>query len=138
MNARELIVRHEGLKLKLYRDSLGLWTIGVGRLLDPIMGGISHDEAMLMLDNDISKFYDECEKYPWFTGLSEARKAACLDLMFNLGPTRFAGFKKFIAAMAAKDYATAGKELESSKWFNQVKSRGPEIIALILAEEWPT
>jgi hypothetical protein len=25
-----------------------------------------------------------------------------------------------------------------SKWYGQVKSRGPEIVALILAEEWPT
>ena len=135
MSARDLIIRHEGLRLMPYKDTVGKLTIGVGRNLDDM--GISPDEAMLMLDNDIARAYDYLEKYPWFTGLAEGRKAACINLMFNLGQTRFAGFKKFIAAMAAKNYVLAGDELKSSKWHGQVKIRGPEIVNLIVNEEWP-
>lgn len=138
MTPRELIARHEGLSLKAYKDSLGYLTIGYGRLIDPAMGGgISQTEAEFMLDNDIAKFRDACEVYPWFQTLSEARKAAMLDLCFNLGPTRLAGFKKFLAAMSKADYNTAAKELESSKWYGQVKTRGPEIVNLIRNEVWP-
>lgn len=138
MTPRELLIRHEGIKLKLYKDSLGLWTIGCGRLLDPSMGGsISQDEALLMLDNDMAKAYDNCAKYPWFSGLSEPRKAAVINLMFNLGAPRFAGFKHFIAAMAAGDYGTAADELVDSKWYHQVARRGPEIVNLIRNEVWP-
>lgn len=135
MDVRELLIRHEGMRLKPYVDTVGKTTIGVGRNLTDI--GISQSEALGLLDNDIAKAQDECDKYPWFSGLSDARKAAMLSLVFNLGPTRLAGFVKFLKAMAASDWAAAAEELEASKWYAQVKSRGPEIVNLILANEWP-
>ena len=49
----EDLVRDEGLRLELYQDSVGKWTIGVGRNLDDV--GISEDEAMYLLRNDISR-----------------------------------------------------------------------------------
>lgn len=49
----EELVRHEGLRLKPYKCSANSWTIGVGRNLDTV--GISGDEALMMLKNDIAK-----------------------------------------------------------------------------------
>jgi lysozyme len=135
MNARELLIRHEGLRLEPYRDTVGKLTVGVGRNLDDI--GISHDEAMLMLDNDIHRAYTSLEVYSWFAGLSEARKAAMLNLCFNLGPTRLAGFVKFLKAMAVSDWVAAANELQSSKWRRQVGRRADEIMDLIKDEKWP-
>ena len=48
---RERIIRHEGLRLKPYRDTMGNWTIGYGRNLDE--RGITEEEAKIMLDYDI-------------------------------------------------------------------------------------
>lgn len=138
MTPRDLIQRHEGKSLKLYKDSLGLYTIGYGRLLDPSMGGISDDEALYLLDNDIAKAHVACGAYPWFAKLSDAREAAMLDLMFNMGPKRLAGFVKFLTAMSKEDWNTAADELMNSKWYGQVGKRGPEIVALIRSETWPS
>lgn len=140
MTPRELILRHEGESLKLYKDSEGYYTIGVGRLLDPALGGgISHQESMFLLDNDIAKAQEECESaYPWFVSLSDARKAAMLDLMFNMGQKRLNGFVKFLSAMSQSNWETAAQELRNSKWFNQVGIRSREIVNLIQHEEWPS
>src|SRR5690606_41062667 len=45
--------RHEGLRLKPYRDTVGELTVGYGRNLDDV--GIRPEEAALMLDNDITE-----------------------------------------------------------------------------------
>jgi len=43
----ELLVHHEGLRLKPYLDTSGKWTIGVGRNLSD--SGISEEEAFYLL-----------------------------------------------------------------------------------------
>jgi hypothetical protein len=55
-----------------------------------------------------------------------------------LGPKRFSGFVKFIAAMGSGNYAVAAAELIASKWYTQTGQRGPEIHDLIKSEKWPT
>lgn len=135
MNLREMLIRHEGLVYKPYNDTVGKLTVGVGRNLDDV--GISHDEIMLMLDNDIETATHNCEFYPWFSKLSDTRKAACIDLIFNLGANKFRGFVKFIAAMGAGNYDVAAAELVASKWYLQVGKRGPELVEMIRHEVWP-
>ena len=48
---KEQLVRHEGLRLKPYRCTVGKLTIGIGRNLDDCW--ISQSEAYVMLINDI-------------------------------------------------------------------------------------
>jgi lysozyme len=136
MNVRDLIIGHESLKLKPYTCTAGKLTIGVGRNLDD--RGISESEAMFLFQNDLEDTLQHCKRFPWFDHLSEVRQAAIADLMFNLGPTRFAGFRNFIKAMADRDYTWAGTELEDSKWFAQVGRRSRRIKSMIQTNRWPT
>jgi lysozyme len=135
MNVRDLIIGHESLKLKPYKCTAGKLTIGVGRNLDD--KGISESEAMFLFQNDLEDTLQHCNRYPWFEHLSEVRKAAITDMLFNLGPSRFSGFRNFIKAMAAQDYAEAGVELENSKWFAQVGRRSRRIKSMIMTNRWP-
>lgn len=135
MTVRDLIKLHEGVKPYPYRCSAGKLSIGVGRNLDD--KGLRVDEIEYLLGNDLKEAWDEAAKYPWFLALSDARKAAILDLQFNLGASTFAKFKKFIAAMALKDYEAAAKELEASAWYGQVGKRAINVINLIKYEVWP-
>lgn len=51
---QRLLVKHEGMRLKPYEDVLTEdITIGVGRNLDSI--GLSEDEVLYLLDNDIQR-----------------------------------------------------------------------------------
>ncbi len=136
MNVLELIKSHEGLSLALYRCSAGRLTIGFGRNIED--NGIREDEAELMLANDIRECRVQLTRaYSWFNGLDEVRQAACIDLLFNLGPMRLSGFAKFLAAMARSDWPRAAAELRDSRWFTQVARRGPRVVSMIERGEWP-
>ncbi len=123
MNIKEQLIKHEGLKLNPYKCTSGKLTIGVGRNIEE--NGISEDEAHFMLVNDINKSISELQsifsKYKFF---SENRKKALIDMIFNLGKTRFLKFKKMIKAIKEDDWNEASKEAKDSRWYKQVKSRG--------------
>lgn len=135
MNVDDLIALNEGDRYNVYEDTVGKRSIGRGRNLDDI--GISHDELMLMYQNDKARALKGLAAYPWFTGLSQARQAACLDLMFNMGPGKFRTFVRFISAMATSNWSAAADELKDSALYKQARARTERNIDLIRNEEWP-
>ena len=121
-----LLLRHEGLKLKPYKCTSNKLTIGVGRNLDD--NGISKDEAMYMLNNDIHRCIKEVESaFPFFHNLPTARQDCLIDMCFNIGLTRLLGFKRMLKAIEDKDYVLAAMEMRDSKWYNQVTNRANEL-----------
>jgi lysozyme len=143
LNVAELIREHEGRHVVPYLDSLGIITWGIGRNVQDVP--FSGDELALisplvdlMFENDLRRArHDLVDNFPWFLGLDEVRQAACIDLRFNLGPTRFRGFVKFLAAMHRGDYERAADELVDSRWYTQVGRRGPRIVFMVKNGEWP-
>lgn len=129
----KMLKRHEGVKSHAYQCTAKRWTIGVGRNIDANGGmGLSEEEIDYLLRNDIRRIVDELDgEYPWFKELDPVRKDAIIDIAFNLGATRLRGFKRALAAMAAKDYSTAATEFLDSKWARQVGSRALELADLI-------
>lgn len=135
MDVKTLIEQHEGRRRKPYKCTAGKTSIGIGRNLDDV--GLSDDEIDYLFANDLKRAHAEASKYPWFAELSEVRQAAIVDMIFNLGPSRFAGFRNFIQAMSQKEYVWAAAELVASKWFLQVRRRASRIRLMILNDEWP-
>ena len=115
---RQLIILHEGMKLKPYKDTVGKLTIGVGRNLDDC--GISEDEALMLLDHDLTNVEVALTKYDWYVALDDVRQGVLIELAFNVGLAKALAFKKMIAALYVKDYAGAANELLDSSWANQV------------------
>ena len=131
MTAKDLILKHEELRLKPYRDKVGKLTIGVGRNLDDM--GISKDEALYMLKNDIKRCKNElCEIFPNFDELPDNVKLVLTDMIFNLGKSRFLEFKKMIAAIKKGDFKRAAEEAKNSRWCKQVGERCEEDYELFL------
>jgi lysozyme len=116
---KQQLIAEEGLKLKPYVDTVGKVTIGVGRNLTDV--GISQDEAFLLLEHDVDTAVAACAQYAWFGTLNQARQCALVDLMVNIGATKFRGFKRMIAALEQGDYAAAAGQLRSSAWASQVQ-----------------
>lgn len=124
---------------RAYQDTEGVWTIGVGRNINPENGlGLSDDEIDLLLTNDLSRCESEAyDNFQWFADLDEARQDGILNMIFNLGISRFKGFKKAIAAMEEKDYETAHTEFMDSKWSRQVGQRAIEVTNMIRSGTYP-
>lgn len=129
---REQLVIHEGLRLKPYKCTAGKLTIGIGRNIED--NGISMEEAYMMLDNDIARVESELiARFPWFCDLTPIRQGVVIDMVFNLGISRFLKFKKTIAAIGSGNYKTAAKEMLDSDWAKQVGNR-----AMTLAKQMET
>ena len=128
----EMLKRHEGVRSHVYLCSAGYETIGVGRNISKSGMGLSDDEADYLLENDIARVIKELSsEYPWFNSLDDVRKDAMIDISFNLGATRFRGFKRALAAMEVADYTTAAKEFLDSKWSRDVKGRATELCYMV-------
>ena len=116
------LIKHEGLELKVYKDSLGIETIGIGRNL--VDRGVSEEEARYLCNNDIDIVEQELGKsFPIVDSLDDTRTRVLLDMAFNVGLPRLRGFKRMWAALENYDYGEAAKEMLDSKWARQVKTR---------------
>ena len=134
MDSKKLIEelkRDEGVKLFPYKCSANKLTIGVGRNIEERV--ITEDEANYLLKNDLTMCVEEVESiFTWYPYLTDSRKRVIVNMVFNLGLSRFLNFKKFIDAMEQKDYETAGKEMLDSKWAKQVGDRAKRLKQMIV------
>jgi lysozyme len=122
MTLEEQLIRDEALRLKPYKDSVGKLTIGVGRNLDDV--GISQQEAMDLLANDIDNASAQLRtRLPWTISLDEVRRAALVNMAFNLGIGGLMQFHHFLAALEAGNYKLAASEMLESLWAKQVGPR---------------
>jgi lysozyme len=125
------LVRDEGVRLKPYRCTAGKLTIGVGRNIED--NGISSEEAAFMLKSDIKN----CERdldtlLPGWRGMSDARQRVMLNMTFNMGRARLAGFKKFLACLKANDFVDAADQMMDSAWATQVGQRAVRLRDMML------
>jgi len=131
---KDMITEHEGKVLELYQDSEGIYTIGVGHNLES--KGISEAVCDLMLEEDINEAIDDAETFRWFDDLTDPRRAVVVDMIFNLGLTRFSGFKKTIQFLENGLYQSAAKEMLDSRWANQVGRRAIRLSEIMRTGEW--
>ena len=113
---------HEGVRDKVYLDTEGIETIGVGRNLRD--RGLFDDEIDLMLKNDIVKFEQEVEdNFPWWKELDDVRQRVLVDMAFNMGIGSLSKFKNTLAQIEGGQYEEASVEMLDSKWARQVGNR---------------
>ena len=126
----QMLVRHEGVRLKPYLDTLGKITIGVGRCLDT--KGITMNEAMNMLRYDIQEASDAVKKnFPWSLELNNNRFNVLVNMSFNMGIVGLSNFKHMLQAVQNKDYEEAAKQMLDSKWAKQVGARATELAEIM-------
>ena len=138
--SKSMIKRHEGVRNQPYKDSLGLWTVGVGHLIGDGKSlpaewnrTFSDKEVDDLFSQDYNKHMKAAEQIPGYEKLNDRGKAALIDLTFNMGPTWYKKWPNFTKALASGDTEGAAKNLETSRWYTQVGRRAPEIVALIRA-----
>ena len=119
---REQLIRDEEERLKVYTDSVGVPTIGVGRNLRD--KGISKAESAFMLDNDIAEYtWAVGAALPWLGQLDEVRQEVLVNMAFNMGVGGLLGFKRTLASVKSGAYERASVEMMESKWAQQVGPR---------------
>lgn len=148
-----LIARHEGRRAAVYDDTEGVPTIGIGwNLLDADSQDICDhfgldlsglkDGTILLTNAQIDEVFDyqlneavseAMVFFPNFVTMPNNVQAVIVDLLFNMGPTRFSQFHNTISALKSGNWTAAAAGLKASKWFTQVGGRAVEDCDLLLA-----
>jgi lysozyme len=135
---RRLLQRDEGRKLDPYRDSLGLWTIGYGHLIDRRKGGrlpdwlksfpISQEEAEHLLDTDVvEKEIELSQSWPAFESQSALIKAVMVSMAFQMGVGGVMAFTRTLQAIEEQRWADAGRGMRESLWARQTPKRATRL-----------
>lgn len=126
------------MRLQPYLDSQGYLTIGIGRLLDPkVGGGITEEEAIYLLRGDIVRHEHELvHTFPVVRKLSRERFYAILNMAFNLGIPRLKTFRNMWDAIHRKDWERAAAEMLNSRWAKQVGRRAIELSDIMRTDKW--
>lgn len=127
--AKEL-TRDEDKRSKVYNDSLGIPTIGVGRNLKD--RGLSDDEIAYLLKNDIAVVEMDLDRFlPWWRDLSENRQRCLANMCFNMGISKLQGFVNTLRMMKQGDYNGAADGMLNSLWAKQVGDRAKRLAAMM-------
>ena len=140
---KEMIGRHEGLRLRPYVCPAGKPTIGYGwNLENPLppeiasyfrmRGEITEEMADELLRISVDAATRQCRAlYPGFDRFDEARRHALIDFVFNVGAGTALKFKKMRATIERGNWNDAADEMIDSLWYRQVGARGREIVDMI-------
>ena len=136
MKLRDRVIKHEGYRDTVYRDSLDKRTVGVGHLCveDFWEDGKKYDKKFLMkiLDEDLEKAHKGAMKVVGhIEDLPRAVWEVVVEMVFQLGSTGVKNFKKFIKALEDKDYHEAHLQMKDSRWHRQTKKRCESLAEIV-------
>ena len=115
----------EDNKQFLKKQGINLQELLDGRLLTDNETKILYNYSLTKAFNDIQKYDKNFAKRP------EPVKMALVDMSFNLGLTKLNKFVDMKAALMNNDYDAAADEMVDSKWYDDVKSRGPRMVKVM-------
>jgi len=128
------IKNNEGLRLKAYWDSESILTLGWGHNL--VAKPISKQAAEQIFRDDFADAYMDflClgDSVKW---LSPTRAGVIIEMLFQLGMTRFKGFVRMNNALETKDCERVVKEMVQSLWAEQCPKRANELAVIFYDDE---
>lgn len=139
------IIYFEGVKNKVYLDSVGLPTAGIGHLLvgkeKELKVGTPVPQSLIdsWFEQDLANALGVAKRAVGedvFNNLDDVRQRVMVNLAFNLG-NRLLDFKNTMAAVKRGDYQAAATGLENSLWYKQVGRRGPMTVQAMRTGAYP-
>lgn len=153
----DILKCEEGAKVQPYRDSRGLWTIGIGHLIQAnaalsldgacqifskMIGrtfrpgdSITKEEMFNLFKEDLVKHEAAIDKYPQlkivYNQLNLPRKMMLIQMCFQMGNAGVAKFKNTLQKMSDQDWRGAYEGLLASAWASQTPARAKRVAAVM-------
>ena len=126
----ESVKKHEGYRNKVYLDTLGKRTVGVGHLCveDFWEDDKEYEEKFLMdillddLQNAIKGARELKEEHDCID-IDEIAQEIIVEMVFQLGKNGVSKFRNMWKALSEKNYIGASYEMLDSKWAKQTPNR---------------
>ena len=126
MDLIESIKQHEGYVPTVYKDSLGIDTIGYGFAIKDLE--LDKDICDMILDRKIKALkVSIAKKFQWYGYMPPEIKNVIDEMCYQLGVTGFSKFKKTISYLQDKQWTNASIEMLDSKWAKQTPNRAKEM-----------
>ncbi|MAE81519.1 MAG: lysozyme [Flammeovirgaceae bacterium] len=128
------IKRSEGWRSQMYKDTLGIPTIGYGfaikdLVLDEDVGEIILKRKIVYLIERIGKTFD------WYKDMPFEVQDSIVEVCYQLGIRGFSKFKKTINFLKERDFLSAGDEFLDSKWAKQTPNRANRLADIVRKSE---
>ena len=125
-NLVDSIKKHEGYVGIVYKDSVGVDTIGYGFAIKDLE--LDEDLCEIILERKLHLLTDRLYiKYGWFKYMPQEIKDIVTEMNYQLGVTGFSKFKKTIAYLQNKQWEEASVEMLDSLWAKQTPNRAKEM-----------
>lgn len=139
IKTEEELILDEGIRLRPYRCTQGVLTIGVGHVILAADHLTEHDSVNLewvgrTLHRDIMTAWNGCVKIfdLWnLESMSEPRQRALVNMCFQMGETKLRGFKRMIAAILKGDWEQAKIECLDSRYARQTPRRARRVAEVL-------
>jgi len=130
----ESVKKHEGYRNKVYLDTLGKRTVGVGHLCveDFWEDDKEYEESFLMeiLQKDLQEAIRGAKELMDEHGcadIDERAEEIIIEMVFQLGRTGVKKFRNMWKALAEQNYIGASFEMLDSKWAKQTPNRAKDM-----------
>ena len=140
---QDMVAWAEGTKNCVYRDSLGIPTIGIGFNLKRSEArsiisnvGANYDSVLAgsqcLTASQITSIFNEDLKWaragaqscvPSFGSQKQCVQNVLIDMTFNMGKVALCGWPNFVAQLGRKEMSAAASNMQSTKWCGQVGRR---------------
>ena len=134
----------EGCRLKPYRDSRGVWTVGFGHNLEAHLSPIAlrqflasgqpitQQQADAMLAQDVQAACEAVKSLvDNFDTLSDQRQRVLVEMAFNLGAHALAGFINTLSSVEASDFEAAADQILHSRAACELPTRYAHLAAML-------
>ena len=134
----ESVKQHEGYRNKVYLDTLGKRTVGVGHLCteDWWEDDKEYEEEFLLkiLEEDLQEAIEGASTLMLQHDCSDIDEKAheiIIEMVFQLGMTGVSKFKNMWKALSEHNYTGASYEMLDSKWAKQTPNRAKSMAELM-------
>ena len=130
MDLIDSIKKHEGYVGIVYKDSLGIDTIGYGFAIKDLE--LDRDICDIILERKLKELESRVKlKFGWYPFMPQEIQHIVMEMCYQLGVTGFSKFVKTITYLKDKDFKNASTEMLDSLWAKQTPNRAKEMSEIV-------
>jgi len=127
---REAVKLSEGYRTRVYKDTLGIDTIGYGFAIKDLE--LDKDICDMILDKKLNKLIKDVDnKFSFMDDIAVEAQDVVYEMCYQLGINGFSKFKKTIAYLRDENYKMAAIEMLDSRWAKQTPNRAKRLSNII-------
>ena len=120
----------EGFRARVYKDSLGIDTIGYGFTIKDLV--LDEDISEMILRRKLDSLIDSVDKkFPFLKDMPIEVKDVLYEMCYQMGVSGVSKFKKTLAYLENSEFRMASKEMLDSRWARQTPNRAKRLSDIV-------